>query len=95
MVLQQIFSYSNVQNKRACTFISGKVCPLTLIEPKRQTLLEINMHAHLFGTLEYKNIFEAIEVDLNHFGHKKWPFLTIFFQMSLDKINISQPKATC
>ena len=44
--------YSNVPNKRACTFISGKVCPLTLIEPKRQTLLEINMHARLFGTLE-------------------------------------------
>ena len=40
-------------NKRACTFISGKVCPLTLKEPKRQTLPEINVHARLFGTLEY------------------------------------------
>ena len=27
--------------------------PLTLIEPKRQTLPEINVHARLFGTLEY------------------------------------------
>ena len=33
--------YSNVPNKRACTFISGKVCLLALIEPR------------LFGTLEY------------------------------------------
>ena len=40
-------------NKRACTFISGKVCPLTSIEPKSQTLQEINVHARLFGTLEY------------------------------------------
>ena len=45
-------TYSNVPNKRACTFISGKVCPLTLIEPKRQTLSDINVHARLFGTLE-------------------------------------------
>ena len=45
--------YSYVPNKRACTFISGKVCLLTLIEPKRQTLPEINMHACLFGTLKY------------------------------------------
>ena len=30
-----------------------QVCLPTLIEPKRQTLLEINVHARLFGTLEY------------------------------------------
>ena len=40
-------------NKHACTFISGKVCPLTWIEPKRQTLPKINMHARLFGASEY------------------------------------------
>ena len=45
--------YSNVPNKRARTFISGKVCLLTLIEPKRQTLPEINAQGLLFGTLEY------------------------------------------
>ena len=26
-----IWTYTNMPNKRACTFISGKVCPLTLI----------------------------------------------------------------
>jgi hypothetical protein len=46
-------AYSNVPNKRACTFISGKNCPLPLIKHKRQTLPEINVHARLFGTLEY------------------------------------------
>ena len=35
--------HSNVPNKRACTFISGNVCPLTLIVPKRQTFPEINV----------------------------------------------------
>ena len=50
--------YSNVPNKRECTVISSKVCVLTFIEPKRQTLLEINMHARLFGTLEYP-LFEV------------------------------------
>ena len=34
-------------------FISSKVCPLTSIEPKRQTLPEINVNACLFGKLEY------------------------------------------
>ena len=29
------------------------LCLLTLIEPKRQTLPEINVHARLFGTLQY------------------------------------------
>ena len=48
-----LVQYSNVPNKPACTFISGKVCLLTLIEPKRQTFLEINVHAGLCGTLEY------------------------------------------
>ena len=38
-------------NKRACTFISGKVCILTLIEPKIQTLPEINVHARSFCIL--------------------------------------------
>ena len=46
-------TYSNVPNKRACMFISGKVCLLGFIEVMRQTWLEINVHARLFGTLEY------------------------------------------
>ena len=50
-------AYSSVLNRRACTFISGKVCLLTSIEDKRQTLPEINMHARLFGTLEYISLF--------------------------------------
>ena len=41
-----IKTYSNVPNKRACMFISGKVCLLTLIESNRQSL-------PIFGTLEY------------------------------------------
>ena len=45
--------YSSVPNRHACTFISGKVCLLTLIEDKIQTLPEINVHARLIGTLEY------------------------------------------
>ena len=56
--------YSNVPNKRACTFISGKVCLLTLIEPKRQTLPEINVHARLFGTLEYSEKVTSILINL-------------------------------
>ena len=52
-ILNVPIMYSNVPNKRACTFISGKVCLLGSIKVKRQTLPEINMHAHLFGTLEY------------------------------------------
>ena len=48
--------YSNVPNKRACTFI---VCLRTLIEPKRQTLPEINLHARLFGILEYAPIISG------------------------------------
>ena len=44
---------SNMQNERACTFISGKVCILGSIKVRIQTLPEINVHAHLFGTLEY------------------------------------------
>ena len=47
-----VSTYSNVPNKRACTFISGKVCLLGSIKVKRQTLPEINMYARLFGTLE-------------------------------------------
>ena len=45
--------YSSVPNRRACMFISGKVCLLSSIDVKRQTLPEINVHARLFGTLEY------------------------------------------
>ena len=45
-------AYSNVPNKRACTFISGKVCLLGSIKVRRQTLPDINVHARLFGTLE-------------------------------------------
>ena len=45
--------YSNMPNKRACMFISGKVCLLGSIEVRGQTLPEINVHARLFGTLEY------------------------------------------
>jgi hypothetical protein len=41
--------YTSVPNRCACTFISGKVCILTSIEDKRQTLTEINVHARLFG----------------------------------------------
>jgi len=44
--------YSRVPNRSPCAFISGKVCLLTLIEPKRQTLPEINAQGLLFGTLE-------------------------------------------
>ena len=52
--------YSNVPKKRARMFISGKVCLLTLIEPKRQTLPEINVHALLFGTLEYLTFYPSL-----------------------------------
>ena len=45
--------YSNMQNERPCTFISGKVCILGSIKVRIQTLPEINVHARLFGTLEY------------------------------------------
>ena len=41
--------YFSVRNRRAC-----KVCLLSSIDVKRQTLPEINVHAHLFGTLEYQ-----------------------------------------
>ena len=40
-------------NRRVYTFISGKVCFLTLIEAKRQTLQEINVYTCLFGSIEY------------------------------------------
>ena len=49
------FGYSSVPNRRACTFISNKVCLLSSIDVKRQTLLEINVHVCLFGTLEGRN----------------------------------------
>ena len=37
-------AYSILPNRYVCTFISGKVCLLTLIEAKRQTLPEINVY---------------------------------------------------
>jgi hypothetical protein len=43
---------SSVPNKRVCTFFSGKLCLLTSIEDKRPTLLVMNVHTRLFGTLE-------------------------------------------
>ena len=46
-------AYSNVPNKSACTFISGKAYLVGSIEVRAQNLLEINVHARLFGTLEY------------------------------------------
>ena len=63
-------------NNRLCTFISGKVCLLTLLEDKRQTLPEINIHERLFGTLEY---FQQIFVGdlLAHVGYKQ--FLLFFW----------------
>ena len=51
-----LFCYSNVPNKRACTFISGKVCLLGSIKVRGQNLPEINVHARLFGTLEYARL---------------------------------------
>ena len=48
------FGYSSVPKRHACTFISGKVCLLSSIDVKRQTLLEINVHARLSRTLEYR-----------------------------------------
>ena len=46
------FGYSSVPKRHACTFISGKVCLLSSIDVKRQSLQEINMREHLFGRLE-------------------------------------------
>ena len=43
-------TYSNVPNKHAYTFISGKVCLIGSIKVKRRTLSEINMYTCLFGT---------------------------------------------
>ena len=58
MVLRtMIIDYSNVPNKRACTFISGKVCLLGSIQLRGKTLPEINVHARLFGTSEYSSYF--------------------------------------
>ena len=42
-----------VPNKSACTFIYGKAYLVGSIEVRAQNLLEINVHARLFGTLEY------------------------------------------
>ena len=47
--------YSSVLNRQPCMFISSKVCILTLIEAKRQTLPEINVQGCLFRALEYKD----------------------------------------
>ena len=45
-------NYSILPNKRVYTFISGQVCLLTLLEPKRQTWPEINVYTRLFGSIE-------------------------------------------
>ena len=42
-----VCSYSYLFNRRAYTLIAGKVCLLTLIEAKRQTLPSIRVHARL------------------------------------------------
>ena len=49
---QYITDYSNVPNKHAYMFISGKVCLLGSIKVKRQTLPEIKVYTCLFSTLE-------------------------------------------
>ena len=46
-------AYSIHPNRHVCTFISGKVRLLILIEAKRQTLPEINVYTRLFGSIEY------------------------------------------
>ena len=58
--------YSSVLNRQPCTFISGKVCILTLIEAKRQTLAEISVglrRLQLLDTPEYmlKRMVHIIE----------------------------------
>ena len=40
-------------------FISGKVFLLDYIKVRRQTLPEINLHARLFGILEYAPIISG------------------------------------
>ena len=50
---QACFMYSIHLNRHVCTFISGKVRLLILIEAKRQTLPEINVYTRLFGSIEY------------------------------------------
>jgi hypothetical protein len=40
----------------------------------------------------YKFFFEALEVDLNHFGNKKWQFLTFFFKFHYMKSTFYNPK---
>ena len=44
-------------NRHVCTFVSGKVRLLILIEAKRQTLPEINVYTRLFGSIEYLLVF--------------------------------------
>ena len=47
-----LVTYFSVPNRHARTIISSKVCRLSSIYVKRQTLPEINVHARLFSTLE-------------------------------------------
>ena len=54
--MYSIYMYSRVPNRSPCAFISGKVCLLTLIEPKRQTLPEISVYTCLFGSIEYMSV---------------------------------------
>ena len=65
-------SYSIHPNRHVCTFISGKVRLLILIEAKRQTLPEINVYTRLFGSIEYIIFFS-----LWHHGgcQRLFPFL--------------------
>jgi hypothetical protein len=42
--IPEMFLAYFLPNRYVCTFISGKVCLLTLIEAKRQTLPEINVY---------------------------------------------------
>ena len=60
-----LVGYSIVLNRQPCTFISSKVCLLTLIDAERQSLPERNIHDFLFRTLEYSEILTHMNT-LNH-----------------------------
>jgi hypothetical protein len=77
-----LFCYSNVPNKRACTFISGKVFLLGSIKVRGQNLPEINVHARLFGTLAY----------LLQKSKKQVNFISLFFPSTPVSL---RPKKAC
>ena len=58
MKIEYVCKYSYLSNRRACTLIAGKICLLTLIEAKRQTLPAISVHARLLDVLTRKIIFD-------------------------------------